>query len=69
MLKAYYSMNTQDIITPIAKFIEWTFETVLVPMSEGFNWIVIGIGGAGLLFWLMLQKKYTSKAKKDGTLV
>lgn len=59
-------MNTQDIITPLAKFIEWTFETVLVPMSSPFNMGVILLGFGGLFFWLRLQKKYTNKAEQEG---
>ena len=37
-------MNTQDILTPLAQFVEWTFTTVLVPMSNSFNWAVIALG-------------------------
>ena len=62
-------MNTQEIITPVAKFIEWTFETLLVPMSSTFNSAVILLGITGLLFWLRLQKRYTQKAKKNGNFV
>lgn len=62
-------MNTQEIITPVAKFIEWTFETFLVPISSPFNSSVIVLGFVGLLFWLRLQKKYTQKAEQDGDLV
>jgi hypothetical protein len=62
-------MNTQDVITPLAQFIEWTFNTVLVPMSDGFNWAVIAIGLGGLLFWLRLQKKYNAQAEQDGTIM
>lgn len=63
------AMNTQDIINPVAQFIEWTFQTVLLPISDGANWGVIALGGAGLVFWLRLQSKYNSRAKKDGTLM
>jgi len=45
-------MNTQEVITPVAKFIEWTFETVLVPMSSPFNISVVALGFVGLFFWL-----------------
>ena len=62
-------MNTQDVITPLAKFVEWTFNTVLVPMSDGFNWAVIALGLAGLAFWLRLQSKYSAKAEQDGTIM
>ena len=37
-------MNLQDLLTPVGKFIEWTFETVLVPMSSPFNLGVIVLG-------------------------
>ena len=59
-------MNTPEIITPLAKFIEWTFETILVPMSSPFNMSVIGLGFCGLFLWLWLQRKYTAKAKDEG---
>ena len=62
-------MNTQDILTPLAQFIEWTFNTVLVPISNGFNLAVIGLGGVGLVFWLSLQKKYNAQAEQDGTIM
>ncbi|MGB1383624.1 MAG: hypothetical protein ACPG66_01390 [Flavobacteriales bacterium] len=62
-------MNTQDVITPLAKFVEWTFNTVLVPMSNGFNWAVIALGLAGLAFWLRLQSQYNAKADQDGTIM
>ena len=63
------TMNTQEIITPVAKFIEWTFETILVPMSSPFNMAVIALGFGGLFLWLRLQKKYTAKAEKEGGMV
>jgi hypothetical protein len=63
------AMNTQDIITPVAQFIEWTFQTLLLPISDGANWGVIALGGAGLVFWLRLQSKYNARAEKDGTLM
>jgi hypothetical protein len=62
-------MNTQEIITPIGKFIEWTFETVLVPISAGFNWAVIAFGFVAIAFWLRLQKKFSAKAKQEGTIM
>jgi len=62
-------MNTQDIITPLAQFVEWTFQTVLVPMSNGFNWAVIGLGLGGLFFWLRLQKKYNNRAEQEGSIM
>ena len=60
-------MNTQDIITPVAQFIEWT-NTVLLPISNSFKLAVIGLRLVGLLFWLRLQKKYNVRAEQDGTI-
>ena len=62
-------MNTQDLITPLAQFIEWTFQTVLLPISDIFNWGVIALGLAGLAFWLRLQSKYNARAEQDGTIM
>ncbi len=62
-------MNTQDLITPLAQFIEWTFQTVLLPISDMFNWGVIALGLAGLAFWLRLQAKYNARAAQDGTIM
>ena len=62
-------MNTQDLITPLAQFVEWTFQTVLLPISDMFNWGVIALGLAGLAFWLRLQSKYTARAAQDGTIM
>lgn len=62
-------MNTQDIITPLAQFVEWTFTTVLVPMSNSFNWAVIALGLGGLMFWLRLQKKYNTRAEQEGSIM
>ena len=62
-------MNTQDLITPLAQFVEWTFQTVLLPISDMFNWGVIALGLTGLAFWLRLQSKYNSRAEQDGTIM
>ena len=62
-------MNTQDLITPLAQFIEWTFQTVLLPISDMFNWGVIALGLAGLAFWLRRQAKYNARAEQDGTIM
>ena len=62
-------MNTQDLITPLAQFIEWTFQTVLLPISDLFNWGVIALGLSGLAFWLRLQSKYNARAEQDGTIM
>ena len=62
-------MNTQDIITPIRKLLEWSFETILVPMTDPLNLGVVLLCTAGSIYWLRLQKKYTEQAEKDGTIM
>lgn len=59
-------MNTQDIITPIGKFLEWSFETFLVPVTGPFNLATIALGLGGLVFWLRLQNRYNKEAKEAG---
>ena len=61
-------MNTQDIITPIGKFTEWSFETILLPMADPLNLGFVLLCVVGGVYWLRLQKQYTAQAKKDGTL-
>ena len=53
----------------IGQFVEWTFQTVLLPISDMFNWGVIALGLAGLAFWLRLQSKYNARAEQDGTIM
>jgi hypothetical protein len=62
-------MNLQQILEPIAKLVEETFISVLVPISDLVNWAVIALGLAGLALWVKLQQSYTAKAKRDNTLV
>ena len=69
MFRNLADMNTQDLITPLAQFIEWTFQTVLLPISDMFNWGVIALGLVGLAFWLRLQSKYNARAEQDGTIM
>jgi hypothetical protein len=40
-----------------------------LPISNGFNWAVIALGLAGLLFWLRLQKKFNNRAEQEGTIM
>ena len=62
-------MNLQDLLTPVGKFIEWTFETVLVPMSSPFNLDVIVLGLGGIAFWLRKQRQYSEKARQSGDII
>ena len=48
---------------------EWSFETILVPMSDPLNLGVVVLCTVGSIYWLRLQKKYTEQAKKDGTIM
>jgi hypothetical protein len=63
------AMNTQEIIYPIGKFIEWTFENILVPISSPMNMAVVLLGFGGLFFWLRLQKRFTEEAKRKGDII
>ena len=62
-------MNLQELITPVGKFTEWTFETVLVPISDHLNAAVIALIVGGLAFWLRTQRKFTAKARQNGDLI
>ncbi|MFM1932915.1 MAG: hypothetical protein RL226_2218 [Bacteroidota bacterium] len=61
-------MNLNSIIEPIGKLLESAFETTLVPISDGFNWLVIVGGFVGLIVWLRMQMAYNKKAKNEGGL-
>ena len=50
-------MNLQEILTPIAKFAEETFELILVPMSGPFNTAVIILTMCSLAVWLRTMKR------------
>ncbi len=63
------AMNLQQIVEPLAKIVDESFRTLLVPISDGVNWAVIVLGLAGLGLWLKLQSSYTAKAKRDKTLI
>ena len=59
-------MNTQEVITPVAKFIEWTFETVLVPISSPFNMSVIALGFVGLFFLAAVAEEIHGGSRAGG---
>jgi len=59
-------MNTQEIITPIGKFIEWTFVNVYEPIADPFNAGVIILGLVSLVIWLKVLNGYVAKAKAEG---
>ncbi len=62
-------MNLQDLLTPLAKFIVWTFENLLVPIADPMNAAVVLLGIGGIAYWLRVQKRMTEKAKKEGGIV
>tara|TARA_Y100000739_G_C20195283_1_gene278525 strand:- start:18 stop:206 length:189 start_codon:yes stop_codon:yes gene_type:complete len=62
-------MNTQDVIYPIGEFLEWTFDSILMPMADPLNLGILLLSLVGGIYWLYLQKKYTDKAKNDGTII
>lgn len=62
-------MNLQDLITPVGKFVEWTFETVLVPLSNPFNLGVVVLILGGIAFWLRKQRQYTAQARQSGDII
>lgn len=53
----------------MAKFIEWTFETVLVPISSPFNLAVIVLIVGGIALWLRRQGKFTAEARQNGGII
>lgn len=60
------------IVNPIAAFLKWTFDFILVPLGElptliNPNYIFLYIGFIGLIIWLRMQHKYDKKAELEGT--
>ena len=53
------------LTTPLAEFITWSFDTLLVPLQNTPNNIFIVLGFVGLLFWLKTQSKLSKKAAND----
>jgi hypothetical protein len=37
-------------------------------MSHWFNWVCIAGGFFGIWLWIRMQKAYTAKAEKEGTI-
>jgi hypothetical protein len=63
----------QYIVRPIAQLIDWTFDTILVPIGElpaiiNPNNIFIVLMVIGLFVWLFFQRKYDKKAEREGGL-
>ncbi len=63
----------QYLTAPIAQFIKWTFDNILVPIGElpallNPNNIFVIIIMLGLGYWLFVQGKFNKKAKSEGQL-
>jgi hypothetical protein len=59
-------MNTQEIINPIGKLIEWTFVNVYETIADPFNATVVILSLVSLVIWLKVLNGYVSKAKAEG---
>ena len=62
-------MNLQELLTPVAKFVEWSFETLLIPVSNPFNTAVVVLIVSGIAMWLRKQGKFTAEARRDGGII
>ncbi|MEN9347197.1 MAG: hypothetical protein RLZZ77_708 [Bacteroidota bacterium] len=61
-------MNLQSILYPLADGLAWSLKHILEPMSHWFNWVCIAGGFFGIWLWIRMQKAYTAKAEKEGTI-
>jgi hypothetical protein len=52
------------LVNPIAELMVWTFE-ILIFLDDWANYAFILLGAVGMVYWLMLQKKYNSQAAAD----
>ena len=62
-------MNLQELLTPVAKFVEWTFETLLIPVSNPINPAAVLLIVTGIALWLRKQSKFTAAARRDGGII
>ena len=62
-------MNLQSVLAPIVDVAQWLFKHILVPLLSPMNTICIIAGFFGLWLWLRMQKSFTAKAKKEGTII
>jgi len=62
-------MNLQELLTPVAKFVEWTFETLLIPATNPCNAAVVLLIVSGIAMWLRKQGKFTAEARRNGGII
>lgn len=63
----------QYITDPIAFFLKWTFDFILVPLGElpdfiNPNSLIVLVIIIGILVWLSIQRKLDRKAERESTL-
>lgn len=59
----------QDLVFGLGKFLESTFDVLLVPFGMLPNYLWISIIGFGLLYWMFTSSKLTGKARREGGMV
>ena len=64
----------QDVFFGLGRFLEATFDWLLLPLSHGLWYGVANVLIAlliffGIVFWLSLQAKYSRKALKENTYI
>jgi hypothetical protein len=62
----HIAMNTQELLYPIGKFIDWTFVNLLEPLSDPFNTGVVILCLVSLVVWLKVLNRYVVQAKAEG---
>ena len=55
-----------SLLAGIEKAMVWSFETLLEPIGDGFNWICIVGGFIGMFVWLKMQGSFNKEAKRTG---
>ena len=63
----FNTIHMQEILEPIADFLVWTFDNVLVPLGDLPNTLAILVAFGGIGYWLKLQKDFNAKADREGT--
>jgi hypothetical protein len=67
--RIFHIMNLQSLVYPIADFFQWSFKTLMDPLSAPFNWSCIVFCIVAITYWLRRQKAYNEKAAKEGTTI
>lgn len=59
-------MTVNSLLASLEKIFVWTFESILEPIGDGFNWVCIVGGFIGLFIWLKMQGSYNKEAERTG---